>query len=184
MVAFDTTGIDVVPVLKTALLKVLEENKIKHESEFQDAFVGYQQTWLEEAKKAKAKAEKRHAKAMRNLDKAVATAEAAVKKEQRAKFPSTVPGVDASFSKPPVCHTPDYETAMRMITMFQPNVKDQPGVIELSVSDFMSYCEDNWDWKQKHRDTISNYSNGPSGPQGAAGNVGPGGVHALLVNWE
>lgn len=191
------SGIEDVPVLKSELLERLRANKEKHEKEWAEAFSGYQKEWVKEALKTKAKAEKAHAKAMRNLQKAIDAAQRETEKESsRAKLPTSIPGVDCSkLPKAPRCFSADYEEAIDLFGMFQPSTdKDQPaGVIVLSVQDFMHYCRDKWSWRAEHRASVQNYlSSGPTGPVGSAGVAGPVGpdansslsVYDLDIEWS
>ena len=135
MNADQETALKKVKVDRKKLIKKLKENLEKHEDEYAVAREGYRK---ERMRCMKALAE---AAAKCDSDMSSATREA-VEVAYR-----TYVNLDV-----PANHARSYKKA---ITVMEWREEDK---VKLSMNDFPCYVEDDWNWKRRFRDSVSNYS--------------------------
>lgn len=124
-------GFKTVKVSKQKLLNRLKENRDKHKREFEKAFAGYQQAFLEQAK---------------------VLMEVAQQVVEEGKRVELVGSIDLQV---PEDHTKDYDAAISMVDW---NEVDEGEKIELSFEQFMFFVEDKWNWRKRHVGVFNAYS--------------------------
>jgi hypothetical protein len=165
---------------KEELLKVLIENKAKHDTIYDAAVVGY---W-DAAKDRLTQKRKELSTALKEFGEDVDTQFSRLSKKIEAKevlpYSIAVRGLQWATNLDlvfPENHTKDYERAIRMM---QASIYDE---VRLSEQEFDSYVLNNWDWKEKFIASNTFYVNnfrtkglklttGFAGPQGATGPAG------------
>lgn len=169
------TSIEKVPVKKNELLKKLEENKKKHESEWKQAWAGYQKAWIQNVTNQIGRAKTILAKAIE-----------ATEAEGLVRFPTEV--FQHIEAQAPVNYAKDYDMAIDVINAFQTGERTanegfiDDGIIVLSIDDFNRFWRDDWNWRKSHVVSMLSYgATGPEGADGPQGPTGPDGVHDLRI---
>lgn len=165
---------------KENLIKVLVENKAKHDAIYDAAVAGYWETAkdrLNEKKDSFANAiltfQADIAAQIQRLDEKIEKKEI-LPYSIETKPLQWIPNLGLVF---PESHSKDYERAIKMM---ESSIYSD---VRLSEQEFDSYVLNNWEWKEKFLLSNSYYVDtlrGKKGVQGVAGACGPQGAHGDL----
>jgi len=139
------TNVKTVQVEKPRLILTLQENMAKHQREYREAVVGYNQEMVVLLRRLKDDVSKSLAiweRPSRDLP-----TTATVNLEEIHEVQSEITSLEL-----PRDHSDSYQQAIALMDW------ETRDTIELSINDFECYVRDNWNWMTSFKNSVANYS--------------------------
>lgn len=143
-------GLQEVKVAKEKLLEAIQENKIKHAQQFDEAHAGWKVTVLKEVQDELKRQKKLYRNYIKSQKKMMREIESRISRMENGDFTTD----RASFyAKKPEHHIEDYNSAIKKLSM---SLDEQ---FELNEQDFEKFVMDNWSWKTDFKNSHTGFSN-------------------------
>lgn len=148
--------LNVISIEKDRLIEVLQENRDKHITEYEQAVKDYhviaEYAMKQMAKEAR-KVASEYTKRAKNIAQSADIDEWDVSTIAMSYYP-------LSGIQKPVSHESDYSDALEMLEFHTITDESDQNTIQLSQGDFKTFVQDNWSWKIEWDNTTKLYASG------------------------